>query len=910
MAAERTSNEVWASRPPDEKLSQHKTLLLRHYEPVLRFSAYERFFPMRVQDYWKECRLCEHIANKTDPTHRERGEIDLDAFTGDNNKSDCYMHYVAESPLERYIVIVMIAFAVAALILTAFGYRLGLPGIQQDSIRTHWKDIVRVTVLMATVAGWWYFRVNLDVYAAFVLLLAGLLCFGTDTILPRVGASVLAISLTGLLLITWTKDSKYRTAAIIVPLLAVPVITGVLDIHTQNSVFRKESFFIVIMVSSLLAAAMSFSRFAGVASVIFAKRILQKSFGGDTRVKYMSERVKRLKSSPRLILLVLYLVLWLVASGFQYQFKGNIFSTIKFANEDHFDHFWPLLACSLLGAVIVIWAEMFYRSWRYPAEALWSYLWSNRLFDLFTIGRIITLLINIVVWLAASVWANKLSDLVIVGLFLFHIISLLLLLGNSFLGAIQDLVSSQSNWTARQAGKQYAHTLATCIERRVPLFTYYGRVVDCDRWVVLQYHYFYAYNDSRLAAEGLNHHEGDWEMVAVYLEKDRDGQLCRQPFGVAYSAHTYADFRHWEDVVHVDAAALQREACARIQETVLDITGAQAAAQAITDALLNQVPGEMTAKQVRTTLKALAENGTIPDDMAEKLGGGSNALADAANLPGSHHPVVYVALGSHANYAFPDEHPIVLSEVEGTLSKVVHKLDTYMRDLKPDHSKYYYRPLVSHWPLYYVPAREQPGGLPVEFVGGDGVQIGCVREWLVNDPDQQTHPVSDFEELTKPEWLSDDTDQQPQPIHHDEEKHKTPKYFYYRDCTHIPLRTQLSRLDLPYVSQEYAYWDIEILDDNDLPYWVTFLGRWGRHAGMAEGGPHGPRNEGDLQKPEKLRKRWECPLAWRDDALWNLIMHKKENYTQQQKKKMLRTLAGEDVNDSQLLFTLSMLERM
>jgi hypothetical protein len=81
---------------------------------------------------------------------------------------------------------------------------------------------------------------------------------------------------------------------------------------------------------------------------------------------------------------------------------------------------------------------------------------------------------------------------------------------------------------------------------------YYGRVVRQDQWVVLQYWFFYYFNDWRSGFHGANDHEGDWETVSLYLsaqhlEKDA---ATAQPEWVAYAAHDHAGGdlrRHWDD---------------------------------------------------------------------------------------------------------------------------------------------------------------------------------------------------------------------------------------------------------------------------------------------------------------------------------------------------------------------------
>jgi hypothetical protein len=77
---------------------------------------------------------------------------------------------------------------------------------------------------------------------------------------------------------------------------------------------------------------------------------------------------------------------------------------------------------------------------------------------------------------------------------------------------------------------------------------YYGRVVHSAGYVVLQYWFFYFFNDWRSRAYGVNDHEGDWEQVTIYLVDEGAGVV--RPAWVAFSAHDEqgADLRRrWDD---------------------------------------------------------------------------------------------------------------------------------------------------------------------------------------------------------------------------------------------------------------------------------------------------------------------------------------------------------------------------
>jgi hypothetical protein len=78
--------------------------------------------------------------------------------------------------------------------------------------------------------------------------------------------------------------------------------------------------------------------------------------------------------------------------------------------------------------------------------------------------------------------------------------------------------------------------------------TYYCRVVRNAGYTVLQYWYFYAFNDWRSTFHGVNDHEADWETVAVYLAPGPDGELA--PAWVAGSSHDHTGDdlrRRWDD---------------------------------------------------------------------------------------------------------------------------------------------------------------------------------------------------------------------------------------------------------------------------------------------------------------------------------------------------------------------------
>jgi hypothetical protein len=96
--------------------------------------------------------------------------------------------------------------------------------------------------------------------------------------------------------------------------------------------------------------------------------------------------------------------------------------------------------------------------------------------------------------------------------------------------------------SAAAAELDYFHMRA---QREV--FTYYGRVVRQNHWTVLQYWFFYCYNNWRSGFGGVNDHESDWEMVSIYLYEDNGHHV---PEWVAYASHDFHGDdlrRRWDD---------------------------------------------------------------------------------------------------------------------------------------------------------------------------------------------------------------------------------------------------------------------------------------------------------------------------------------------------------------------------
>ncbi len=86
-------------------------------------------------------------------------------------------------------------------------------------------------------------------------------------------------------------------------------------------------------------------------------------------------------------------------------------------------------------------------------------------------------------------------------------------------------------------------------------YSYYGRVIHQDGWIVLQYWFFYAFNNWRSGFSGVNDHESDWEMICIYLYENEDKGEVKHPLGykpewIAYASHDFHGDdlrRRWDD---------------------------------------------------------------------------------------------------------------------------------------------------------------------------------------------------------------------------------------------------------------------------------------------------------------------------------------------------------------------------
>ena len=313
-------------------------------------------------------------------------------------------------------------------------------------------------------------------------------------------------------------------------------------------------------------------------------------------------------------------------------------------------------------------------------------------------------------------------------------------------GVALDMLSRANESVARKAYDQYAEMSVT---ERQPV--YYGKVVrqqdeEGNQWQILQYHFFYAFNDWRLAANGVNHHEGDWEMVAVYLKKE-------EPYAMLFSQHGSGAMELWGSV-----------------RCVKDNNGHQ------------------------TT-----------------------------------HPLVYAALGSHANYSRPEVirmHHLVnegfvqrfLYWTDGLIHFLFMLINPSQKERQIALRELSMHPATALTEESFASLRDEQDhyvvSLPMEIGTGDGFRIGV-------DGD-----------------------------HKHEEVGRSSSY----------LRRVMS--NRPVTPPGSTVWK-QIILSPELD-WIQYQGLWGVKSMLAdESGPPGPK----WRRPDKFfmiypRQRWEGPLEW------------------------------------------------
>jgi hypothetical protein len=624
-----------------EQSAAHKELL-RRYEPVLRFSSGENFFPTRVDSFIKRSRLLRTRKNWTDQTvwkfednlSEEQVRERLEKI-GDFGPD----HYLQFVPFRSWpaitSLVLLLLFHVAVIGIAMQPENFGNFGPQVSGF----SNSLKVWVLGALIVLWPLFQANRKVHFAILLNLFGITFFGT---LEGLGFGVLALALLlGMVVLFLFKgtlisaassrhadhDDQESTQQRILrgintffgPL--VTLFTGggtylLIRLLTDLGLVSRVPIEIVTRFGTTRITPLTGGTFAILAGLFLGSVWFWRA--GKFNLAAQRLQIRILFFSALLIsgtflvgrwlglpedpsgraVLSLLLMLEAVAAGFW-----------LFAHPIQLESNTPFLdpnnrrqkKLGLNGTVLffVIFGIFF---WTWGTMLIYLSDVQGLEIPLITADFIYRLFGGL-----PAVFFNPLNAFFIFLLDLFmtpwvvFLVTLaisILILGSDIGRYLLDMRSGQLDSAADAACERYQALLLEAEAQGKPAYTYYGRVREPAGWVVLQYFYFYAYNDWRSNAGGLNHHEGDWEAVSIYLRRN-SGQAGDysakhlKPIGVAFSQHHEGVFCFWDS------------------------------------------PSGKTAFGAN-------------DRVVVRVNGQG---ADA------NHPVVYAALGSHANYHYPGLYP-------------------------------------------------------------------------------------------------------------------------------------------------------------------------------------------------------------------------------------------------------------
>ena len=220
---------------------------------------------------------------------------------------------------------------------------------------------------------------------------------------------------------------------------------------------------------------------------------------------------------------------------------------------------------------------------------------------------------------------------------------------------------------------------------QLPSYRYYGRVVEHGQWTVLQYWYFYAYNNWRSRFSGANDHEADWEMVCIYLSEEEVQEGTAPPPPTEING-AMAQAQPSEDVVLLEKARTLAETVARYSP--------EWAAYAFHD-----YEGDDLRRR-------------WDDPEIQKFG---------------EHPIIFSGAGSHASYFSAGEY---LTEIELSFFKpLVRVSETVQR---------FWRQTLRQYASERIVASDQISSIfriPfVDYARGDGLTLGPGQDVEWNEP--------------------------------------------------------------------------------------------------------------------------------------------------------------------------------
>ncbi len=513
--------------------------LLQKYEPVLYFAPGEKFYPMRVEDFVDTCQIKEYL--KFRPDRLVQNKADIEYITGEGaSNPNLYLQYVHNpsadarvwlsnflnwvspeygrrmaSMLSRYLVSLIwpLIFTIALVIL------LFIAGVN------YWVLIRLAVVIYLVFLGLSFSGAYRQTFLTIILNTFAILFIGSTV---GIFAGVTAAFVTaGIFLIMGPRPRNFKQWFLVLGGFCLLVILALLPLWVGkwpdyredlfwNSHWIEWIFYCVLFILSIpfwsLIAKGAKGQVSFLIAVVFFTLVILVSAGAAVRS-------------------------WNFINPLLPDLATNVSQTDYNAYVTRIGLIWAMIG--VVTAVLWLYLDPNQQPGRHGEggeKLCWSSDWNKGV--TFLVGIAIT------IWLAATLIFQVSDPVSKLALIVFVILANLffadLILRGKDIALFLTLGSGQSNAVAERAAQCYTDKRNQSAEK----WCYYGRVMEDPEndWKTLQYHYFYAYNDWRRAADGINHHEGDWEAIAVYL---RDGDL----YGVAYSMHNQGSFLFKEDLI-------------------------------------------------------------------------------------------------------------------------------------------------------------------------------------------------------------------------------------------------------------------------------------------------------------------------------------------------------------------------
>lgn len=746
--------------------------LLAEYAPVLRFSGGENFHPMNVEDFVAgDTRLYRKVDGKGKPQRVRDWDAEPDPrkrleMLGSIHEKDAYLRYLNPEP-GTFAIRVYLTVEIALLLAVAIFSVFGLASIYPEIVRIDYADAVKMAVLGLLLVVWPFLDADGKSHLGLLLCLFAIFFFGTSFTLGFAGLAL--AQLTGFWVVYFVFHNLFH------PAMKLDRKWGPLLLHALSLVLIGAANVAIGLIVDGYARGRGWLDgnpyqlpvILAASTMLFYSLML---FSGALREKHPPESVRQREAATAVILLGA-----LIFCGLLY-WAGLRMGWFSRAGTH--------LAVIFLFGATILWYLLDPIQVTRPGllrednSRRTVFGWDRRVLIVITLTLLGYLFVSGLVYRHEFTDINDylFSALLHYGVSAAILLVALGLLGDSIPGYVLDVLSGLYNIDALRARGKYREAVTRRTrqgEAGAPCrYWYYGRVVREREWVILQYNYFYAFNDFRSNAGGMNNHEGDWECIHVILRGDLDahlhpdsGRMHLQPFGVAYSQHHHGIFEFWEDVRKV------------------------------------KTPGGLDSR----------------------------------------HPLVYAALGSHANYSRAEIFPLSM-QFSGTTQRLVSRLEGFIQVFRTRSNlvEKHIREVERAFEYY---AEKNKGGVIAqgaltesgsrEFAGGDGIRVGFGFDPALDIYEDEIKIV-----LAPPSTVA----------------------------------RRESNFDGKPASKEDIFedWAFELIDDDTD--WIQFRGLWGRKSRVeGESGPQGPRWSDD-----KLRIRWggQSPgyyLEWLDTLLLDII---------------------------------------